>query len=54
MSKCSYLEIGYPRPCDFHEKYHEGYREDEIEVKVRIVSDLPTKGGDLRLFKPLT
>ena len=50
VTKCSYLEIGYPQPCDFHEKYHEGYREDEIEEKVRIVSDLPTKGGDLRLF----
>ena len=52
MFKCSYMEIGYPRPCDFHDNFHEGNREDG-EVIVRIVTDLPTKGGDRR-FIPLS
>ena len=53
MFKCSYMEIGYPRPCDFHDNFHEGNREDG-EVIVRIVTDLPTKGGDRRYLTPLT
>ena len=43
------MEIGYPLPCDSHVWIHDGYREDVLEVKVRIVTDLPAEGGDLRL-----
>ena len=41
--KCSYLEIDYPQPCDFQGDNPDGIREDGLEVKVRIVTDLPTK-----------
>ena len=50
VSKCSYMEIGYPLPCDSHVWIHDGYREDVLEVKVRIVTDQPAEGGDLRFI----
>ena len=43
------MEIGYPLPCDSHVWIHDGYREDVLEVKVRIATGLPADGGDLRL-----
>ena len=47
-----YKEIKLPQPCDFQRLGAEGKREAGYSEKVRIETDQPTNGGDLRIVMP--